>query len=113
MTTLYFWSNGDLKGIHEKLSPASSVANWTDSPKRLELLFAPDGTLFAHRHKCTVYTHTYAEDRMLAITQDKIRLTRSTMPSPSKPGTISHIPVGTNVVFKTQKQMAFGRGFGA
>lgn len=108
---VYFWSNGDLKGFTKNC--LRFVSRKLDGlPKQLELLFAPDGTLFARTETNALYTLILMpRDRMLAITQDKIQADTIYNAESIKAGDDVHIPVGTNVVFKAQKQMAFGRGF--
>ncbi len=108
---VYFWNNGDLKGFTKNC--LRFVSRKLDGlPKQLELLFAPDGTLFARTETNALYTLILMpRDRMLAITQDKIQADTIYNAESIKAGDDVHIPVGTNVVFKAQKQMAFGRGF--
>ena len=86
---VYFWVTGTLKGFTKNC--LRFVSRKLDGlPKHLELLFAGWDPV-PRTETNALYTHTYAEGTgMLTITQDKSRLTRSTIPSPSKPGRYPH-----------------------
>jgi hypothetical protein len=106
---VYFWNNGSLLGyandckniLQQKLSGL---------PQHLELLFAPDGTLYARTDRNDLYTIT---PTVKEVTLEKANLHTDTIYSAEaiKVAPNLRVETGTNLFLKAQDHISFGPGF--
>jgi hypothetical protein len=107
---VYFWNNGTLLGyasdcrniLQQKLSGL---------PQHLELLFAPDGTLYARTDHNDLYAIT---PTVKEVTLAKANLHTDTIYSAEAIKVAENLQVetGTNLFLKAQGHISFGPGFG-
>ena len=106
---LYFWNNGMLYGYTGDCRPFLSQAI-TGLPEKLELLFGPDGTLYAKAENQSLYAlNPKAPDLNL----DRSMVGTDTIYNGGKirvPGDVE-IPGGTEVVLRAREEISFGAGF--
>jgi hypothetical protein len=105
---VYFWDNGTLLGyagdckniLHQKV---------TGLPEHLELLFAPDGTLYARTDLNHLYTIAPTEKE---VTLEKANLQTDTIYSAEiiKVAANLRVESATNVFLKAQDHITFGPG---
>lgn len=108
---VYFWNNGVLWGFTKQCTSFlhHSLAGL---PEKLELLFAPDGTLFARTETNQLYAlRLLPENAAVTLTQHALQT--DTIYHSDSLTTEPNLQVAskTNVVFKAKDQMTFGRGF--
>ena len=107
---VYFWNNGSLwgftKGCKNFLNrPLAGL------PENLELLFAPDGTLFARTETNQLYTLTLTPmDGAVTLTKDKLQ-TNTIYNAKTISAAALQIEPKTNVVLRARDRMTFGQGF--
>jgi len=105
---VYFWNNGTLLGY---ANDCKNILNQklAGLPKDLELLFAPDGTLYARTEQNHLYTIT---PTLNEVTLEKANLQTETIYSAEiiKVAANLRMESATNVFLKAQDHIIFGPG---
>jgi hypothetical protein len=106
---LYFWNNGILYGYTGDCQPFLSQA-MEELPERLDLLFGPDGTLYARTEKQSLYAIT---PKVPHLTLDPSSLGTDTIYSADTIRVADHLEIGreTEVMLKARDGISFGVGF--
>ena len=106
---VYFWNNGTLLGYANDCK--NTLTQKLDGlPKDLELLFAPDGTLYARTEQNHLYT--------IAPTQKEVNLEKANLQTDTiysadfiKVAANLRVETATNVFLKAQDHISFSPGF--
>jgi hypothetical protein len=106
---LYFWNNGTLFGYRNDCQPLFQRP-LSDLPQALELLFAPDGTLYARTAAQKLFSLTPSQP---ALTLEPNQVQTGTVYSAETIRVAANLQVGkaTQLILKAEKTIAFGPGF--
>jgi hypothetical protein len=108
---VYFWNNGTFLGYGKDCKPFFEQ-KLPDLPERLELLFAPDGTLFA-RSEAQRLALILPTRPAFTLAQDKLR--SDTIYSAEAIQTAENLNLDStaNIILKAKDSISFGTGFTA
>jgi hypothetical protein len=108
---LYFWNNGTLFGYRNNCQPLFQQ-QLPDLPKDLELLFAPDGTLYARTATQPQQLFSLTPSQP-TLTLDPSQVQTNTVYSAEniRVATTLQVSQETQLAFKAEKTIAFGPGF--
>jgi hypothetical protein len=106
---VYFWNNGTFLGYTKDCKPLFEQ-KLSDLPERLELLFAPDGTLFA-RSETQRLSLILPTRPAVILDQDNLR--SGTIYSADTIQVAKNLNLGrtANIILKAKDNISFGPGF--
>ncbi len=105
---VYFWNNGFLLGYTKDCKKILSQ-KLDKLPKDLELMFAPDGTLYARTETNSLYSITPSQ-KILKLAQKQLKT--DTIYGAEIIQVAANLQVRSeNVILKAEKSISFGKGF--
>ncbi len=109
---LYFWNNGTLYGYTSQCEPFLKQ-KISGLPKELELLFGPDGTLYARTEKPSLYALIPCTPCVADLAVDKTNLAGDTVYSAENIRVAGGLEVGEGmeIMLKAKDKISFGAEF--
>ena len=103
---VYFWNNGVLLGYTKDCK--NFLSQEAELPKDLELMFAPDGTLYARTNQNRLYTITPTQNQV-TIAQNNLQT--DTIYSAKTIQVVANLKVTSEkVILKAENSISFGTG---
>ena len=105
---VYFWNNGTLLG-YTKDCKNFLTQKLAKLPKDLELMFAPDGTLYARTETNALYSITPSQ-KQLNVAQEQLKTDTIYGAETIQVAANLQVTSEKNIILKAKKRISFGKG---